>query len=269
MFILRDIDPAGAFLIPQASHAWLAWQLADHWGNRHFPRPAPRAEVLAAVLHHDGGWGDFDVAPELDGDGRPVTFDRMPVAVHLAIWRRSIAAAAAMSRYAGLLVASHFLELLAMKHGIGHAAPGPAEEATIEAFRGDIEEAVRSWRADLQPDPRYQGFLAGPGWTVNAGILAVADRISVYLCAGLAAAFTVAAPAAAGVATLTLREVAPRRWRVQPWPFRGDRVRLQCEGRRLTANRFATAAELAESLRGTAQTRLAFTLERPSAVGKG
>ena len=56
MFLFREGDPTGTYLIPQASHSWLAWQVAEHWGNRTFVRPAPRAEVLAAVarLEADG-----------------------------------------------------------------------------------------------------------------------------------------------------------------------------------------------------------------------
>ena len=92
MFVYHENDPSGSYLIPQTSHAWLAWQVASHWGNRGFARPSPRAETLAAVLLHDGGWSETDDSPGLDSDGRPRSFDRMPPAEHLAIWRASIAA---------------------------------------------------------------------------------------------------------------------------------------------------------------------------------
>ena len=108
MFIHREGDPAGTYLIPQTSHAWLAWQVAEHWGNRDFARPAPRAETLAAVLLHDCGWTDSDAEPVLDDQGRPQTFNRVPAAEHLAIWRSSVIRCAQTSRYAGLLVAAHF-----------------------------------------------------------------------------------------------------------------------------------------------------------------
>ena len=73
MFLHRERESSGALLIPQSSHAWLAWQLASHWGNRRFVRPAPRAEVLAAVLLHDSGWTEFDTDPGIDSTGGVIT----------------------------------------------------------------------------------------------------------------------------------------------------------------------------------------------------
>ena len=55
MFLFRSTEPAAVLAIPQASHAWLAWQVAQHWGNRRIARPTLRAEVLAAVMLHDSG----------------------------------------------------------------------------------------------------------------------------------------------------------------------------------------------------------------------
>ena len=72
--LLKDRQPM--VLMPQASHAFAAWQIADHWGNRRFARAAPRAEVLAAVLLHDAGWTEFDRRPSVDPHGRIHTFDR-------------------------------------------------------------------------------------------------------------------------------------------------------------------------------------------------
>ena len=106
MFVYRESDPSGTYLIPQTSHAWLAWQVAGHWGNRGFARPSPRAETLAAVLLHDSGWSEYDEAPELGDDGHIQTFDRMPTARHLAIWRASITRSAQYSRYCRLLGAT-------------------------------------------------------------------------------------------------------------------------------------------------------------------
>ena len=55
--IVRTL-PAGALVVPHSAHALLAFQLADHWGNRATPYPTPRADVLAAVLLHDAGWDE-------------------------------------------------------------------------------------------------------------------------------------------------------------------------------------------------------------------
>jgi hypothetical protein len=145
---------SGTLAIPQSSHAWLAWQVAEHWGNRRFARVAPRAEVLAAIILHDVGWTEFDADPGVDGAGRPVTFDAMPAAAHLDIWRQCVHRAAAFSRYAALLVAHHFAALVEAKSADlldrGDMAGGRA----AEAFRAELERLQAGWREALRQDPR-------------------------------------------------------------------------------------------------------------------
>lgn len=266
MFLYDEGDASGTLAIPQASHAWLAWQVAEHWGNRRFARPAPRAEVLAAILLHDAGWTEFDVDPGVDGDGRPVTFDRMPVAAHVDIWRSSVHRAASLSRYAALLVAHHFAALVEGKTADlldrGDTAGGRA----AEAFRAELERLQDGWREALRQDARYQPFLDGEGWLVNSGVLEACDRVSVYLCASLGSPFTVTGLAPDGKREPICFERADgRRWRVRPWPLEGDRLRVQVEGRRLARKRFGSAEELRQALAHAPVERLSFELVRPAA----
>ena len=153
MFLHDTGDPARTIAIPQASHAWLAWQLAEHWGNRRFNRPLPRAEVLAAVMLHDSGWNDFDVAPGIDDDGRPKTFDRMDVETHLEIWRKSVGRAALVSRYAGLLVANHFCRMAEVK-----TADLLSRGDTTGVFQCE-SSGVRDVLRKLKPD-RFEDIIA-------------------------------------------------------------------------------------------------------------
>lgn len=266
MFLYREHDPSGPLLITQVSHAWLAWQVAEHWGNRGFARPAPRAEVLAAVLLHDGGWTDFDGDPGVDEDGRPITFDRMPVAAHLEIWRSSVARAAAHSRYAGLLVAAHHSGLVDRKTGALLDRSDTTGARAAQAFRAEMERLQATWREGLTADPRYRPYLEGAAWEASSALLEACDRISVYLCGELGAPFTVTAHTPSG----DLQEVRMSSedgvtWRVQPWPLEGDRVRLHCEGRRMAGVHLASREALSEALRRAPTERLTFVLERPSA----
>ncbi len=269
MFIFGENDPGGPIVIPQTSHSWLAWQIADHWGNRRFPRPAPRAEVLAAVMLHDSGWTDFDRRPQLDADGRPRTFDRMEVVPHLGIWADSVARTAQHARYAGLLVADHFRFLAGIKEA--DAADRGDQEATeqVTAFRRAMAERVEVWRTELRLDSRYEGCLEGIGMEVNRRVLATCDLTAVHLCAGLEGRFAAHAIGAGGDA----EEIAVTRpsdtvLRLRPWPLVGNQLSVHCEGRRLAKARFADAAELAEALESAPRVRLRFTLARPSALGK-
>jgi hypothetical protein len=255
-------------MIPQASHAWLAWQLAEHWGNRRFNRPLPRAEVLGAVMLHDAGWTDFDAAPGIDDAGRPRTFDRMPTDVHLDIWRRSVARAALHSRYAALLVASHFADMAEVKTGDFLARGDTAAARLAESFRAEMGRQQASWEETLATDARYQDCLNGWKRQSNADILTLADRVSVYLCGSLATEFEVVAPTDEGEwQTVRVTAVDRNRWRVDPWPMEGTTVRLQCEGRVLATTRFDSEEEFHTVLRRSPVERLNFTFVRASAIG--
>lgn len=268
MFLHTGDDPTQPLAIPQASHSWLAWQLAEHWGNRRFSRPLPRAEVLAAVMLHDSGWSEFDEAPGVDGEGRPRTFDRMEVETHLEIWRRSIDRTALHSRYAALLVAGHFSEMAAVKSA-DYLERGDTESASLaESFRAEMDRRKASWIEKLGPDARYQGCLTGARRQSNADILTLADRVSVFFSASLASVFEVDAPTAGGEPRpVKFTALGQGRWRVDPWPMQGDRVRLQCEGRLLPVTRFSSAEAFHEVLQRAPVQRLSFTLLRASALG--
>jgi len=267
MFLHDTGDPARTIAIPQASHAWLAWQLAEHWGNRRFNRPLPRAEVLAAVMLHDSGWTEFDASPGIDPDGRPRTFDRMDVASHLEIWRKSVDWTALNSRYAALLVARHFLEMADVKT-VDLLNRGDTTSARLaESFRAEMERREASWIEGLAVDARYQDCLEGPRRQSNADILTLADRISVFLCATLAEQFEIAAPIVEGdFAPVKLTAMDRTHWRVEPWPMEGDRVRLQCEGRLLPRTSFDSAEEFHGVLHRAPVERVNFTLLRSSAI---
>ena len=266
VFLHRERDPAGPLLITQVSHAWLAWQIAEHWGNRAFARPAPRAEVLAAVLLHDGGWTEFDAAPGVDGDGRPLTLDRMPPAAHLEIWRSSVGRAAEHSRYAGLLVAAHHSGVVERKTGALLDRSDTTGARAAQAFRAEMERLQATWREGLRVDARYRPYLDGPAWDASLALLEACDSISVHLCAQLGARFTVSAHSPSGdVQEIRMASDDAVTWRVHPWPLEGDRVRLHCEGRRAGGSRFASREALSEALKHAPVERLSFVLERPSA----
>lgn len=257
---------SGTLAIPQASHAWLAWQVAEHWGNRRFARPAPRAEVMAAIFLHDVGWTEFDADPGVDGDGRPVTFDAMPVAAHLDIWRSCVHRAAMFSRYAALLVSQHFAALVESKTADlldrGDTAGGRA----AETLHAELERLQAGWRESLRQDARYQPHLEGEAWLVNSRVLEACDRLSVYLCASLGSPFTVIGRTPdGGQELIEVEHIGGMRWRVQPWPLEGDRLRAQVEGRRLSRKRFDSAEELRQALARAPVERLGFELVRSSA----
>ncbi len=267
MFLYREDAVTGAWAIPHASHSWLAWQLASHWGNRRFARPVPRAEVIAAVLLHDGGWAEYDAAPGIDSDGRPVTFDRMAVTEHLDIWRTCVTRTAINSRYSALLVAAHFAELAGRKAAelLGSGDTGGAR--STQAFRAEMERLQDGWIEELKADARYETALDGPGRCVNAAVLAGCDLVSVMLCASMPFPFPVRAINSDGeIEELTITTVSDRVFKMSPWPFEGTRLKVHCEGRYLRSVRFPSVRAFQEDLMRARVERLAFEFVRPGSI---
>ncbi len=268
MFLHREDDPAGTYLIPQTSHSWLAWQVAEHWGNRGYARPAPRAETLAAILLHDGGWTEYDDAPLLDDDGRPRTFDRLPVDEHLAVWRKSVLRAAQYSRYSGFLVSSHFAAMAERKVESLLEKDDTSGARLAQSFVAEMGRLTDSWMEDLATDGRYQPFLEGGSREVNIRLLNACDRISVFFCASLPSPFEVRAQSAKGkTETITFDSVDATTWRVDPWPLQGERLNLQCEGRRMATSHFESEEAFRKAVQHARTVRLSFTLLRSSAIG--
>ncbi|MCD4750420.1 MAG: DUF3891 family protein [Thermoanaerobaculales bacterium] len=266
MFLYHEHNSSGPYAIAQSSHAWMAWQVSNHWGNRRFAKPAPRAEVGAAILLHDIGWADFDAAPDIDADGRPTTFDRMSVEQHLEIWRRSVSQTGNFSRYAATLVASHFATLAKGKTTELFAADDTTGARLVEVYRAEMERLQATWLEELSIDARYETTLKGNGRLANSLILSACDRISVVLSAEITTPFRSEVVGEGGeLETVELTKIDERSFRMNPWPLEGDRLKVHCEGRHLRTARFDSKESLREALRRAPVERLAFTLLRPAA----
>ncbi len=107
----------------------------------------PRDELLWAIDHHDDGWHAWDQAPGVNAAGQPRSFTEMEPDDSLAIWTRSIDAAAAAGALEGYLVAGHFCAL-------GHRARAgkdtdPAWQHAAE-FLAHYEARMSEWLARWQ-----------------------------------------------------------------------------------------------------------------------
>ena len=239
----------GVVAIAQSAHAFLAFQIAEHWGNRLTPRPAPRAETLAAVLLHDAGW-DGREEPRLDPEGRPVAFDTLPEGEHEAVWASAVERAGVRGRYVAYLVSHHVANLA--EFGPHHRHPQFV--AAQHALRARLRE-------ELAADPRYRAAFGARADAVNRAVLRLTDALAVHLARG-AQGTTVLPdlPRRDGVAPLSLKQVAERTYRLRPWPLLGRRLDVTAEGRRLPAARFADAAALRAAWDAAPTVRLAWTL---------
>lgn len=240
----------GLVAIPQSAHAFLAFQLADHWGNRLTRRPSPRAEVLVAVLLHDLGWDGREDSPRLGRDGLPIAFDTLPDEEREPLWMASVERAALRGRYVAYLV-SHHVTTLAKRSS---QRPHRRFLASEEARRARL-------CAEMASDARYAAALSGRTDEINRAVVRLVDEIAVHLSQGTHGAVEMSdLPQRGGSATLTLEEIDTRVYRLHPWPLLGRRLDLHAEGLLLPGARFADEAALREAWSRASSVRLCWSL---------
>jgi len=242
--------PPGWAAIGQSAHAMLAFQIADHWGNRRVRRPSPRPEVLAAALLHDAGWDGREEPPRVGADGVPLSFESWPEGEREALWSAAVERAALRGRYVAYLV-SHHVASLARRSTRGlHPEYAAAEERRQSVLRDA-----------LAGDPRYgQAFVTG-GDEVNRAVVRLADALAVHLSVGAGHEVELPGlPTVDGEGTLLVRPAGERTYRLRPWPLVGRRLTVHAEARVLPAARFASDGELRLAWATAPVHRLAWTL---------
>ena len=239
----------GFVAIPQSSHAFLAFQLAELWGNRVARRPSLRAELLAAVLLHDAGWDGREEPPRLGPAGAPLAFDTWPDEEREAIWTAGVERAGLRGRYVAYLVSHHVSHLASLCH------------TAHDEFLAREEARRASLAADLAHDARAAQVLATGADAADVAILRVCDALAVHLSRGITEAITVPAMAGReGPMDLTVETAGSGVHRLRPWPLRGDRLVVHAEGRNLPARSFADEPELQQAWRVAPWRRVRFEL---------
>ena len=269
MFLFRENGGSGPWFVSQNSHAWMAWQLAGHWGNRRFSRAAPRAETLAAVLLHEAGWRDYDRDPELDNGGCIRSSGKMVVRTQIGIWRKSVSIAEDSSRYAAFLVAASCARIAARKSAELIEAGALEDAGKLHAFAAEMEGLQAGWKEVLSVDPRYDLCLEGPGLETNSMILEVCSRLAAHLCAASDDEVEISAPEpGGGNRPFRVRKLDSRSYSLSPWPMEGRRLKVHCELRRLRSGVFSSRAACRKALESAPRQRLGMELVAPSRAGR-
>lgn len=253
--------------IGQPAHAHLAGAMAEAWGRPPFLAPDPRTEVLQAVAEHDNGWAEWEAAPALDpAAGHPFHFTEMPVADHLAIWRRGVQRMLERNPYAGLLVSMHAAALMRFRLERAARTPEP-ERATVRTFLAEQERLQATLREGLAARPRYREAVASARLTANFRLLQLLDALSLLLCGGATEPQTFTAVPLGEGQRRTELEFTPEEGgaRLQPYPFTADPACFSVTGRLLPAARLPDPAALHAAWGQAPEQRLSFALRSGSA----
>jgi len=88
VIVRRDGD--GGTLIRQVDHVAHCGRLARAWRDRPFGRDSVSASLEHAATHHNVGWTDNDLEPEIDGEGKPSNFTQIDEARHTKFYSGAV-----------------------------------------------------------------------------------------------------------------------------------------------------------------------------------
>lgn len=227
-------------LISQVEHARLSGELAQAWGRGPFARLVPRAEIIAAVTHHDDGWSDWEVAPKVSPEtGRPLDFTETPLTDSLAIWRESIRRAASIGPLATYMVSGHFSALLERfpARWKGDGVLEPLARRFLSEQSEERQFALAKWMKPVAETATPATAERAVAW------LQLFDVMSLWLCVAERRESEVFHPPDGPDLTLRPAQGAYD-IHVSPWPFRGLVLDLEVVGRLVAANHYANSSDL-------------------------
>ncbi len=232
-------------LISQIEHARLAGKLAEHWGAGGFLPLWPRAELLWAIDHHDDGWRQWELAPDVNPNGQPRAFTEMEPTESLAIWSASIDSASRHGNLAAYVVAGHFCALARRASAAkNNDAQGPEFQRFVAHFERHLIAWQQAWQSE---DPA-----ANSAERARQALLQLQffDWLSLWFCCTpTSGPHRFETP---GGPILTLRPLETRyvdtyRVELSPWPLSTPGVNLEVEGRAVGKRPYRNRTELARA----------------------
>jgi hypothetical protein len=247
----------GWWLITHPDHARLAGAFAAAWGNGRFRKPEPRARVLHGIATHDDGWTARDAHPSITREGKPSAFssdlvgkysafEEIDLAEYLAVRERAVRIVAEDDAYAGLLIAKHTYNLLTAH----------ADRSTIAADQLPLLDSFLAaqlrYQAELLARIRADAALtelekAATTIEEHFRLLQACDNLSLLSCVDFRRPAHLLHPLPlvdGGAVEVQVEAVAPRRFRLDPWPFAERELSFRFPARHVVGRVFGSSEEL-------------------------
>jgi len=271
--MLRLESETGWWLITHPDHARLAGQFAAAWGNERFRKPEPRARVLKGIACHDDGWAARDAHPAITRQGKPSAFsidlvgkysafEEVDLADYLAVRERAVRIVAQEDPYAGLLISMHTYNLLT-EHA-DRSTIACEDLSRLDAFLERQRANQDNLRAAIDADASLAALEKSEQTIVeHFRLLQACDNLSLLTCVAYPARAHLLHPLPlndGSAAEVQVVPLAPRHFRLEPWPFAETEMIFTFPARHVDGKTFGSADGLERAFYAADRERLSVTL---------
>jgi hypothetical protein len=255
--MLRRAENGGWRLVTHPDHAALAGDFAEAWGNDLFARPEPRVDVLEGIYCHDDGWRERDAAPQITRERRPSAFstelvgkysafEEIDMADYLAVRGRALEIIASRNPYAAVIISMHTCDLLSAR--ADRSTIKPVDLPVLDAFIADQRRIQDGLKKALAAGGKYRPEdLTEAAWLGHFRLLQACDNLSLLTCVDFPRPSTLLhrlATRGGGGQEVNVQQRAPGVFRLDPFPFRGERLTFEYPYRFVAGEFFETPADL-------------------------
>jgi hypothetical protein len=271
--MLRMESETGWWLITHPDHARLAGEFAAAWGNVQFRSPAPRDRVLKGIACHDDGWALRDAHPSITRQGKPSAFstelvgkysafEEIDIADYLAVRDCAVRIIAEHDPYAGLLISMHTYNLLTAHADRSTIAPDGL--ALLEAFLKRQRDYQAELIAQIQADTTLTQLEKSEQVILeHFRLLQACDNLSLLTCVAFMAPAHLLHPLPLNNgdnSEVLVSAVAPRNFRLAPWPFPEPEMTFTFPARHVEGKIFPSSQALEDAFLAAPIEQLTVTL---------
>ena len=240
MIVQTAPEGAPRFVIRMSEHTALSDQFAEAFGNSDFEAVSdPAARFI--IANHDAGWADLDNEFRIDpATGYPYNLTETPFELIMGTSRASPDFNEAHDPFSGLLSSMHSWGLYNGRYGLSDIVllDKVAEQNVPVAEKMLTHEEVRQERLKetLRATPATRDKVADDRLMQAYKQLQFFDTLALYFNrvhegAREQAVFPHVPKSPASDADVTVTPVSEGRYSVAPWPFEGESLTIEFEGR--------------------------------------